>query len=62
MGKGKGVVTAKVDISGMKPGPEAGFCRHGGQFILLGIRVDHEGNKKLIFNNNGKMENGPNRR
>ena len=59
MGKGKGLVTAKVDISGMKPGQQAGFCRHSGQFILFGIRVDNEGKKKLIFNNNGKVKEGP---
>lgn len=59
MGKGKGLVTAKVDISGMKPGQQAGFCRHSGQFILIGIRADNEGKKKLIFNNNGKVTEGP---
>jgi len=59
MGKGKGVVTAKVDISGMKPGQQAGFCRHSGQFVLLGVRVSHGGVKKLIFNNNGKVKEGP---
>ncbi len=59
MGKGKGVVIAKVDISGMKPGQQAGFCRHSGQFILLGICVDKDGKKKLIFSNNGKVKEGP---
>ncbi len=59
MGKGKGVVTARVDISGMKPGQQAGFCRHSGQFVLLGISVDEDGNRRLIFNNNGKVEEGP---
>jgi len=59
MGKGKGVVTAKVDISGMKPGQQAGFCHHSGQFILLGIRVDDDGNRKVIFNNNGKLKERP---
>jgi beta-xylosidase len=59
MGKGKGIVTAKVDISGMQPGQQAGFCRHSGQFILLGIRVDRDGEKKLIFNNNGRPKEGP---
>ena len=58
MGKGKGVVTAKVDISGMKPGQQAGFCHHSGQFILLGIRVDDDGNRKVIFNNNSKVKEG----
>ncbi|MCP5116099.1 MAG: hypothetical protein GY953_35175, partial [bacterium] len=30
MGKGTGVATAKVDLSGMKPGQQAGFCHHSG--------------------------------
>ena len=59
MGKGKGVATAKVDISGMKPGQQAGFCRHSGQFVLFGIRVDEDGDRQLTFDNNGKMEEGP---
>ncbi|MCK4292597.1 MAG: glycoside hydrolase 43 family protein, partial [Planctomycetes bacterium] len=59
MGKGKGVVTARVDISGMKPGQQAGFCRHSGQYVLLGISVDDDGNKRLVFNNNGKVKEGP---
>jgi beta-xylosidase len=59
MGKGKGVVTAKVDISGIKPGQKAGFCHHSGQYVLLGIRVDGNGEKSLIFNNNGKVKEGP---
>lgn len=59
MGKGKGVVTAKVDISGMKPGQQAGFCRHSGQYVLLGIRVDDNGDKRLVFNNDGKVKEGP---
>ena len=59
MGKGKGVVTAKVDISGMKPGQQAGFCRHSGQYVLLGIRVDNNGDKRLVFNNDGKVKEGP---
>ena len=59
MGKGKGAATAKVDISAMKPGQQAGFCHHSGQYILLGIRVDDDGTKRLIFNNNGKETKGP---
>lgn len=59
MGKGKGVVTARVDISGMKPGQQAGFCRHSGQYILLGIRAGEDGVNKLIFNKNGKVKEGP---
>jgi len=59
MGKGKGVVTAKVDISGMKPGQQAGFCHHSGQYVLLGIRVQADGIRRLVFNNNGKETKGP---
>ncbi len=59
MGKGKGVVTVKVDISGMKPGQQAGFCHHSGQYVLLGIRVWGDGSKRLIFNNDGKETLGP---
>ena len=59
MGKGKGTAAAKVDISAMKPGQQAGFCHHSGQYILLGIRVEADGTKRLIFNNNGKETKGP---
>jgi len=59
MGKGKGVATAKVDISGMKPGQQAGFCHHSGQYVLLGIRVEDDGTKRLTFNNNDKQTEGP---
>jgi beta-xylosidase len=59
MGKGKGVVTAKVDISGMKPGQQAGFCRHSGQYILLGIRAGDDRVRRLVFNKNGKVKEGP---
>jgi beta-xylosidase len=58
MGKGRGVAVAKLDVSGMKPGQQAGFCRHSGQYVLLGISVDDEGAKRLVFNNNGKVKVG----
>ncbi|MHC4743656.1 MAG: glycoside hydrolase family 43 protein [Planctomycetota bacterium] len=59
MGKGKGSVIAKADISGMEAGQQAGFCHHSGQYILLGIRVEPDGAKRLSFNNNGKITEGP---
>ncbi len=59
MGKGKGRVTARVNIKGMRPGQQAGFCHHSGQYILLGIRVEENGTRRLVFNNNGKEEKGP---
>ena len=58
-GKGKGTATAKVDISAAKPGQQTGFCHHSGQYVMLGIRVDDDGTKRLIFNNNGKETKGP---
>ncbi len=59
MGKGRGTVTARVDISGMQPGQLAGFCRHSGQYVLLGIHVEADGTRRLIFDNNGKSKKGP---
>jgi beta-xylosidase len=59
MGKGRGVITAKVDISGMQPGQQAGMVRHSGRYVLLGISVGKLGVKKLVFNNNGKVTVGP---
>lgn len=59
MGKGKGTATARIDISGMRPGQQAGFCRHSGQYVLCGIRVQDDGTKKLIFNHDGKQTLGP---
>ena len=59
MGKGKGAATARVDISGMKPGQQAGFCHHSGQYILLGIRVEDNGARRVVFSDNGKETKGP---
>jgi len=59
MGKGGGVAKAKLDISGMQPGQQAGFCHHSGQYILLGVRVESDGTKRLILNNNGRQTKGP---
>ena len=52
MGTGKGDITAKLDVSGMVPGQVAGFCRHSGKYVLLGVEMTHEG-KRLFFDNNG---------
>ena len=59
MGKGKGVATAKLDVSGMAPGQQAGFCRHSGQYVLLGVQVDDAGVRRLFFDHNGKRTLGP---
>jgi len=59
MGKGEGLITAKVDISGMEPGQQAGMVRHSGRYVLLGLSVGKQGVKTLVFNDNGKVANGP---
>ena len=59
MGKGKGVITAKLDISKMVTGQQAGMTRHSGQYVLLGISVGRVGIKRLVYNNNGKKTVGP---
>ena len=59
MGKGPGVAVARLDLSGMQPGQQAGLCRHSGQYVLLGVEVDEDGNRRLYFDNNGKRSNGP---
>ena len=59
MGKGQGLITAKLDISAMQPGQQAGMARHSGRYVLLGISVDQAGTKTLVFNDNGKTTAGP---
>ena len=59
MGMGKGLITAKLDISAMKPGQQAGMTRHSGRYVLLGISVDKQSVKTLVFNDNGKAAVGP---
>ena len=59
MGKGRHRAVTKIDISNMKPGQEAGFCHHSGQFVLIGIRVSKDGVKKLLFTYNKKETEGP---
>jgi len=59
MGQGPGVAIAEVDLSGMQPGGQAGFCHHSGQYVLLGIRVEDDGTKRLTFDNDGRQTEGP---
>ncbi len=58
-GTGGGIATAKIDIGSMQPGQHAGFCRHSGQYMLLGIHADDEGKRRLCFNRNGRQTAGP---
>ena len=59
MGKGTGQATVKTDIRGMKPGQFAGFGHHSGQYVLIGVNVDADGTKRLVYSRNGKSERGP---
>ena len=59
MGTGKGQATAKLDLSGMRPGQRAGFVRFGGVYHLLGAHCDQAGTRRLFFDANGKATQGP---
>lgn len=59
MGTGEGEAVAHFDISGMTAGQRAGFVRFGGVYHLLGVHVSAEGTKRLFFNGNGVLEDGP---
>jgi len=37
---------------------QAGFCHHSGQYILLGVRADDDGARRLVFNYNGNQTQG----
>ncbi len=54
MGRGRGTATARVDISGMAAGQEAGLNRHSGQYHLLSIVAGADGARRLKFDANGK--------
>jgi hypothetical protein len=59
MGTGKGTVDVKLDLSGMKPGQQAGFVRFSVDYHLCGVRVADTGQKRLFFNMNGQLLDGP---
>ena len=59
MGTQHGEVITKMDISGMKPGQYAGTCHYGGQYVLLGIKMDSRNKKTIVFNHNGNEIQGP---
>jgi len=59
MGTGAGKATAKFDLSGMSKHQRAGFVRFGGIYHLLGVHVDAKGVKRLFFNANGTITQGP---
>ncbi len=59
MGTGKGTVTTKLDLSGMKIGQQAGFVRFSSIYNMLGVHINSSGIRQLIFNANGKVIRGP---
>jgi beta-xylosidase len=59
MGIGRSEATAKFDISGMQPGQRAGFVRFGGVYHLLGVLVNGDGSRRLFFDANGEVTEGP---
>jgi beta-xylosidase len=59
MGTGAGAATARLDLSGMSAGQSAGFVRFGGVYYLLGVRCSDDGSKRLFFDANGEMTDGP---
>jgi beta-xylosidase len=60
MGTGKGDAAAKIDISGMAIGQKAGFVRFGGNYNMIGILVDAEGNRRIYYESDtGMTEFGP---
>ncbi len=59
MGSSVGVATCKIDLSGMTSGQVAGFCRHSGNFALLGVRADKDSVRTLFFERNGNRQYGP---
>ncbi len=59
MGTTRGEAVAKFDLSGMKPGQRGGFVRFGGVYHLFGVKIQDDGSKKIFFNANGDLEEGP---
>ncbi len=59
MGTGKGAAEAKLDLSGMRPGQQAGLVRFSVDYHLCGVRMTETGQKRLFFDINGKVTTGP---
>jgi len=59
MGTTWGEAVARFDLSGMVPGQRAGFVRFGGVYHLLGVHVGDDGAKRLFFDGNGELADGP---
>jgi beta-xylosidase len=58
LGLGKGLIEAHLDLTGMRPGQQAGICHHSGQFVLFGVSVDDQGATTLGLNINGDKTGG----
>jgi len=59
MGTGKGTVAAKFDLSGMKPGQQAGLVRFSVDYHLCGVRMSDTGEKRIFLDFNRRVTNGP---
>jgi beta-xylosidase len=59
MGTGEGTIVTKLDLSGMRPGQQAGFVRFSNVYHLFGVQMNNDGDKQLLFNANGKVTDGP---
>jgi len=59
MGTTTGEAVAKLDISGMKEGQHAGFVRFGGVYHLIGVHVEKDRTRRIFFDANGTVHNGP---
>lgn len=59
MGKGAGMATAKIDVSKMRTGQQAGLCHHSGQFVLLGVTVGFDNERRLFYEHDGVRKSGP---
>ena len=59
MGKGTGTVTTRIDISRMRTNQQAGLCHHSGQYVLLGVTVGFDNDRRLFFDHDGVPDIGP---
>jgi beta-xylosidase len=59
MGTTTGEATARFDLSGMASRQYAGMVRFGGVYHLLGVKVDGQGVKRLVFTSEKQRIVGP---
>ncbi|HUT92939.1 MAG TPA: glycoside hydrolase 43 family protein [Thermoguttaceae bacterium] len=59
MGTTTGTAVARFDLAGMRPGQRTGMVRFGGVYHLLGVSVDPQGRRRLFFDGDGTLVDGP---